>query len=151
MPDVVGYTIPLANQVLSEAGLRLRNLDTRISEIVPRGIVILSTPDTGTRDLLPNSPVDLLVSVGPPKCPLPQGDVTGAPACSYVEPHGAVPLIVGETFEEANRMVTAVGLYLHDISYKTSKTISRGRVIASSPPAGMDAATLRVDVVMSTG
>ena len=105
-----------AEQVLATLHLRTGTVTQQHSMTVPAGIVISSSPDSGT--LLPGQPVDLVVSSGKPTVAVPA--LTSASAGS---------------FSAANAALAAVGLAAVE-SDQYSNTVAKGQVISLSPAPG---------------
>jgi serine/threonine-protein kinase len=70
VPSLIGQTRNEANITLTQAGLRLGNVEEEFSDDVPEGTVIRSNPTAGTEVPL-DSQVDLVLSRGPQPTPTP--------------------------------------------------------------------------------
>jgi hypothetical protein len=80
VPNVVGLTQAAATTAITNAGLIVGIVTSASSPTVPAGVVISQNPIAGA-DIIVTSPVDLVVSSGPPAVP-PAGD--GAIGINFV-------------------------------------------------------------------
>ncbi len=111
--SLAGDTEQAAEQVLSGLGLKVGRVNKVSSMTVPEGIVISSTPDSGT--VLPGASVDLDVSTGKPQVTVP-----------------ALTSSNGASYTAAQTALSAVGLGANE-SLQYSDTVAAGHVIALSP------------------
>jgi serine/threonine-protein kinase len=65
VPSLVGLSQAVAGQTLANAGLNVGNVTSVASSTQPAGLVVSSSPGTGST-VPPGSPVDIAVSTGPP-------------------------------------------------------------------------------------
>jgi serine/threonine-protein kinase len=114
VPDVRGKTVDEATALLSDSNLAVGGTKQAFDEKVEKGLVVSSTPKTGT-ELKRGQSVDLVVSKGP------------APV--------KIPNLVGKTKESATATLTKAGL---EVKYADaySKTVPEGSVVSSNPKAG---------------
>jgi serine/threonine-protein kinase len=114
VPDVRGKTVDEATALLADSNLAVGGTKQAFDEKVEKGLVVSSTPKTGT-ELKRGQSVDLVVSKGP------------APV--------KIPNLVGKTKESATESLTKAGL---EVKYADaySKTVPEGSVVSSNPKAG---------------
>ncbi len=114
VPDVRGKTVDEATALLADSNLAVGGTKQAFDEKVEKGLVVSSTPKTGT-ELKRGQSVDLVVSKGP------------APV--------KIPNLVGKTKESATETLTKAGL---EVKYADaySKTVPEGSVVSSNPKAG---------------
>ena len=114
--NLAGDSQQAAQQVITGLGLEVGHVTDKPSMTVPAGIVIGSTPDSGT--VLPGTPVDLVVSSGKPQVAVPNlGPSDGA------------------SYAAAQAALSAVGLGATEtVAY--SDTVPAGQVMAFSPGPG---------------
>lgn len=130
--SLAGDTQQTAEQVLSTLHLRTGTVTQSHSMTVPAGVVISSSPDSGT--LLPGQPVDLVVSSGKPSVPVP-----------------ALTPTSGASFASARSALTSAGLGAVE-SDEYSTTVPQGQVIALDPgPSTSVVVGTNVTVVVSKG
>jgi serine/threonine-protein kinase len=123
VPSVVGQTVQVATQTLQSENLAVGSTSSRTSPSTPKGQVISSSPDAGTR-VAKNSQVNLVVSAGPTV-----SNVT-------------VPPVVGQQLIPATEAITNAGL-----SYKTNYVTSTkpsGTVLKQNPAGGSTVKTTTV-------
>ena len=128
VPNVVGSTQTAAQTALTTAGLIVGKVTTENSSTVPIGRVISQNPAAGS-NVAPNSAVALVVSLGV-----------------------KVPNVVGNTQAAAQTTITSAGLTVGTVTTANSATVSIGRVISQTPPAGSNvSAGSAVALVVSLG
>ena len=139
-PQPVNVPTNLANSPVDAAeaailalGLKVGTITHQTSMTVPAGIVISSSPSSGT--LLPGQAVNLVVSSGKPAVPVPTLAGTAS----------------GQSFAAAQSALQAVGLTAVE-SDQFSDTVQKGQVIGTNPAAGADATVgSQVTVLISKG
>ena len=139
-PQPVNVPTNLANTPLDAAeaailalGLRVGTITHQTSTTVPAGVVISSTPNSGT--LLPGQAVNLVVSSGKPTVAVPTLAGTAS----------------GQSFATAQSALQAVGLGSVE-SDQFSDTVPKGQVIGTNPAAGAQANVgSQVTVLISKG
>jgi serine/threonine-protein kinase len=114
VPDLIGYDIGLAEQMVEAAGLVVGRRE-RTQAPAPKNVVITSRPPAGVT-LLPGSEVALVVSVGAPTI--------------------TVPDLTGMTREEAEAVLSQAGLALGTSMRRNTEQFEAGRVMAQNPAAG---------------
>ncbi|MCC6224879.1 MAG: PASTA domain-containing protein, partial [Microthrixaceae bacterium] len=116
VPDLAGVAVEGAMFTLGRAGLALGTVSQADDAAVPTGAVIGTNPPAGTlidRD----SPVDVVVSNGPPPV--------------------AVPSVVGGTQTNAVDQLTRLGLVVGEVSaFGIPDDPAAGTVLEQLPPAG---------------
>jgi beta-lactam-binding protein with PASTA domain len=122
VPDVVGVTLPEAEQAIKDAKLSIGAVVQASSTGVLAGIVISQEPEAGT-DVFSKTTVDLVVSTG-----------------SETPAQVAVPDLVDLPQGKAERTLAAAGLSLGAVHSAYSATIRKGRVAAHDPAAGTSVA-----------
>ena len=126
VPDVAGFELEQARQVLEAAGLRAGEVDD-VPNVAEAGVIVSTRPARGTTRP-PGSLVGLLVSRGP-------ADIR-------------VPDVVGLEQEEARRRLENAGLRIGRISSRAGRGRS-GTVQSQHPAAGVFSAhEARVDLVI---
>src|SRR5262249_18406522 len=115
-PKVVGKSLARATTALEKAGFVLGAKKERFDVGSSAGTVIEQNPASG--EAPKGSPVDLVVSKGPPPTPVP--DVTG------------------RTQEAATAQLHGAGLTV-DVQTAFSDSVAKGRVIGTTPSAGATA------------
>jgi beta-lactam-binding protein with PASTA domain len=129
VPDVTDINETDANSILTNAELVVGTVTYEISDTIAAGIVISQNPVASIMAAV-GSPVDLVVSVGPPV---------------------AVPYVVGMTKIDANSDITATSLITVS-TFEYSDIIALGVVIDQNPVAGtMVAAGTPVEIIVSLG
>ncbi|MHC4619015.1 MAG: PASTA domain-containing protein [Planctomycetota bacterium] len=129
VPDVIDRPQADANSAIGDAGLVVGIVVYQSSDIIPTGTVMNQSPAGGTTVAL-GSPVDLVVSSGPP----------------------LVPNVVGMPEADANSTIAAAGLTVGTVSYEYSDTVGAGDVISQNPVAETPVSTgSPVDLVVSLG
>lgn len=131
VPNVVGLPQAAAEAAILGAGLAVGTVTEETSETVPAGSVASQDPAAGV-EVLPGTPVNIVVSLGPPPVEVP--DVVGKPQAT------------------ANNLITDAGLVVGTVTEEYSTTVLAGRVMSQSPEAGEEVppGTL-VDLVVSRG
>ena len=127
VPDVVHFGATEARKVILAAGLAVGREDSVESSLV-QGVVVQTRPAGGlARDA--GTPVDLILSSGPPR--------------------SGVPSVVGMSLDDAQRLVQRVGLAVGGIRVSFSPGPA-GVVLEQSPTAGARLVRgSRVDLVIS--
>ncbi len=113
VPDVTGRTLAKARKAIRQAKLVPGDPTSAFSDAVPEGSVISQTPADGQAPQ--GSTVELVVSQGPPPRP--------------------VPDVVGESREDADRILREAGFVPAVGDSRFSTQVPRGDVIRQSPPA----------------
>jgi serine/threonine-protein kinase len=130
VPNVTGISQDEALSRLQGEGFVVRT-SFEPSETVEAGNVIRTVPTFGTM-VEEGSTIDLFVSSGPQEVP--------------------VPPVVGETLDEARRLITDAGLTVGQITERADATFAEGIVISQDPPQGVRVGTdAPVNLVVSTG
>jgi serine/threonine-protein kinase len=130
VPNVTGISQDEALQRLQGEGFVVRT-SFEPSETVEAGNVIRTVPTFGTM-VEEGSTIDLFVSSGPQEVP--------------------VPPVVGETLDEARRLITDAGLTVGQVTERADATFAEGIVISQDPPQGVRVGTdAPVNLVVSTG
>jgi beta-lactam-binding protein with PASTA domain len=114
VPDVGGFELAQARQVLEAAGLRIGEIDT-VANAAQAGVVVATRPSGGV-SRVPATPIDLVVSRGPAEI--------------------RVPDLVGLEQEEARDRLESVGLRLGSISRRTVRRGPSGVVVEQRPAGG---------------
>lgn len=128
VPDLTGYDVELARQLIEAAGLRVDRVDATQAP-VPRNVVVNTRPPAGT-PLGPNGAVTLVVSVGAPTI--------------------TVPSLAGLTLDEARAALEEAGLTLGEWYYRTTALGSPGTIFRQTPDAGtLSAPGTAVNVVVA--
>jgi len=113
VPDLGGYDVSLATELVEAAGLRVGRTESTQAP-APAGVVINSRPPAGAT-LLPESEITLVVSIGAPTI--------------------RVPDLAGLTRETADSVLTAADLALGTV-IRRSSTEEPGTIIAQTPDPG---------------
>jgi serine/threonine-protein kinase len=130
VPNLTDMVQDDAIRRLQEEGLVGRVL-FEPSETVDAGLVIRTNPPAGT-EVEPDSTVEVFVSSGPEEFP--------------------VPPVVGQTREEAERLITEAGLTVGQVTQRADANFAEGIVIEQSPSVGVRVgAGAPVNLVVSTG
>jgi len=130
VPNLTDMVQDDAIRRLQEEGLVGRVL-FEPSETVEAGLVIRTNPPAGT-EVEPDSTVEVFVSSGPEEFP--------------------VPPVVGQTREEAERLITEAGLTVGQVTQRADANFAEGIVIEQSPSVGVRVgAGAPVNLVVSTG
>jgi serine/threonine-protein kinase len=128
--DVRGQSVRLASNAIEGAGYHPGSASSQFSETVPKGAVIDTDPEIGSR-LPRGKSVALVVSLGKDRV--------------------VVPDVHGDTVPDAQAAMQARGLH-HVETQRSSDTVPRNRVIGTDPAAGAkvkrDAV---VKIVLSSG
>ena len=114
VPDVSGYDVSLARQLVAAAGLAIGGVESTQAPVAA-GVVVNSRPPAGTT-LLPGTEITLVVSVGAPTI--------------------TVPDLRGLTQEAADSVLQQTGLALGTAMRRTSDTREPGTVIEQTPAPG---------------
>ncbi|HQL94865.1 MAG TPA: PASTA domain-containing protein [Candidatus Hydrogenedentes bacterium] len=131
VPDLSGLTRAEAEAALAAVGLAAGAVTEEYSSDVPAGQVIRQTPLAGFY-LASGSPVDFVVSLGPPPV--------------------AVPDLTGLTVPEAEAALAAAELTAGAVTEEHSATVPAGRIIRQTPVAGTEVAPgSAVALVVSLG
>ena len=130
VPNVVGQAQATAEGNITGAGLNVGAITTQTDPVVPAGNVISQNPVGGT-DVLLNSSVDIVVSLGAPI---------------------SVPDVVGLPQATAETNITLAGLTVGVVTTQSSPTVPLGEVISQNPLSGTSVASgTGVDLVVSSG
>ena len=133
VPDVVGMTQANAQLTVTSAGLVICTVTKAYSNSIAEGNVISQSPTVGTT-VLPNTAVDIVVSLGA--------------SASTVN----VPNVVGMTQTNAQSAITSAGLVVGTVTTAYSNTVATGNVISQSITAGTTVLTnTAVAIVVSLG
>lgn len=131
VPDLVGVAVAVAESTAAESGWELRRTDA-FDAAVPAGIVISQDPPAGAT-LADGAALTVVVSLGPPPVPLPDG-------------------VVGAALSEADARLVAVGLALGTVSEVFDEEVPRGVVISAEVEPGTEVPFgEEVDLVVSAG
>lgn len=114
VPDVIGFDVDAARQVVAAAGLRIGRVDSLVSA-TEAGVIVATRPETGSFRP-PGTTLDLVVSRG-------AADIR-------------VPNLVGIGKEDARQRLEDAGLKLGTISTRPARGNS-GVVVEQRPGAGM--------------
>lgn len=118
VPDLQGYRLDKARSVLKDSGLQ-PGMETRtFSDDVPRGFVISTDPEIGTK-VRSGSAVALTVSKGSPV---------------------DIPDVTGESLADARAELTEAGLKVKVASARVNSEFDAGQVAQQSPANGRQAA-----------
>lgn len=129
VPNVVGQSFDSAKTNIEKAGFKVTRDDVS-SDTLPLGQVVAQKPDAGTT-IKKGGSVTLSVSIGP-------GDT-------------AVPNVVGQSFDNANTLLTTAGFKVAKLE-QPSDQVPTGIIVSSNPAAGTKAAKgSTVTVTVSTG
>jgi beta-lactam-binding protein with PASTA domain len=115
VPDVIGFDLELARQVIAAAGLRIGAVDSLVST-AEAGVVVATRPGTGTFQP-PGTPLQVVVSRG-------AADIR-------------VPNLLGTDKEDARQRLESAGLKLGTISTRSTRRGASGVVVDQRPGAGM--------------
>jgi serine protease AprX len=131
VPNVVGMTQAAAEAAITDAGLSVGTVSTAYDDFTDAGDVISQDP-AGGASVPAGSPVDLVVSLGPPPV--------------------AVPDVVGMAQAAAESAITGAGLVVGAVSTAYDDTVPDGDVISQNPTGGASVAPgSPVDLVVSLG
>jgi serine/threonine-protein kinase len=126
VPDVAGFEVPQARQVIEVAGLRIGEVDT-VPNAADAGVIVATRPPSGTTRSS-GSKVGLLVSKGP-------ADIR-------------VPDVVGLDQEEARRRLETAGLKVGKITTRSARGRA-GLVLQQRPgPGVLSPKETRIDLVI---
>jgi len=130
VPDIIGKTLPDAQAVLAEKGLKIKTIEEYDNK-VPAGQIIRISPAPG-RMIKAGKEVLVFVSKG--------------------AQFAVVPDVVGLTEAEGIRQIRKVGLVVGNVTREFSDTVAPGDVASQSPKAGTKVARLEsVSLVVSLG
>ena len=131
VPDVVGLLQANAESIVVGEGLTVGIVTTANDNTVPTGHVLDQTPASGT-SVAPNSPVDLVVSLGPTLV--------------------AVPDVIGFMQGPAEDTITTAELEVGVVSEVHDANVPAGNVISQTPVAGtLVAPESLIDLTVSLG
>ncbi|MET8411984.1 Stk1 family PASTA domain-containing Ser/Thr kinase [Streptomyces sp. NPDC005195] len=119
VPDLNGFTLPKAREVLKDEGLAAGMITREFSGDVLKGSVIRTDPEAGTRRHA-GSAIALVVSKG---SPVEIADVTGT------------------SVEDARAELEQAGLKVRIAAQRVTSEFDKGQVAQQSPDAGSEAAT----------
>ncbi|MBU0629441.1 MAG: PASTA domain-containing protein [Candidatus Margulisbacteria bacterium] len=129
VPDVTGLTKQQAIVRLEEAQLKVNIAGEVKQPNVPEGAVASQRPEAGRR-VKENRAISLMISSGKQKVP--------------------VPDLVGKEFNQATKMLEAVGMGAGDLSHEIHLELPEGVVLAQEPlPGEMSAIGEKVDLLIS--
>jgi len=132
VPDLIGQSWPEARSMLIAAGLNLGERTEALNDDMPEGRIVLQHPVAGAK-ANQGSSVGVTLSSGPEK-----------------KATTAVPDVSGKELEEAQRVLSIVGLVCEGPRTRgSSKRV--GMVVSTDPPAGseVDVATSVTPIVSS--
>lgn len=130
-PGLLQLTPAAAQARLTQAGLHYHQSGTGYSETIAKGLVLSTAPAPGAR-VLKNGTVDVVISRGPERHP--------------------VPAVEGKTPEQARAAMTGARLTYGQEVFLYSDTVARGLVVRTQPKAGTELRrNTPVDVVISKG
>ena len=112
-PNVVGRTVPEAEKVLKEAGLKLGQQTEKPGD--PVGTVLDQSPAAGTR-VAPGAAVAVVVAIAPP------------------DDRIVVPEVVGKSLEDAQTILKDIGLRLGRVTFRDDDRVDQ--VLEQAPKAG---------------
>lgn len=131
VPDLVGVAVAVAESRAAESGWELRRTDA-FDAAVPAGVVISQDPVAGT-ELAEGAALTVVVSLGPPPVPLPDG-------------------VIGAALAEAEARLVAVGLTLGTVTEAFDEEVPRGVVVSAEVEPGTEVPFGEaVDLVVSAG
>jgi serine/threonine-protein kinase len=128
VPDLTGLSLGGANREAAAVDLDVTVVDRKHDPVVPKGMVISQSPTDGK--LEEGSPVELVLSSGPPKVLLPK--------------------IIGLTAEKADKVLTEAHLEMGVITSEYSLE-KEGAVLSTKPSEGKLQWGTVVDIVVSKG
>ncbi|MEL6301892.1 MAG: PASTA domain-containing protein [Pseudomonadota bacterium] len=130
-PGVIGLMQMAAEQAIIDAELIVGTVTQQPSNTIAAGVVISQSPAAGAV-LVVGSPVDLVVSSGPPQA--------------------TVPDVVGLTEAAAGTTLNNAGLVTGNVTQQSSSSVPAGQIISQNPAAGLQVnAGSAVDLVVSSG
>jgi beta-lactam-binding protein with PASTA domain len=131
VPKVEGLTQDAATTAIAGAKLKVGPVTQQTSNTVPTGKVISQDPGSGN-SVAEGSPVELVISSGPPVV--------------------ALPNVEGLTQDAAIGAVTGAKLKVGTVTQQTSNTVAPGKVISQEPGSGNSVAEgSLVNLVVSSG
>lgn len=131
VPSIMGKTVTEAQQVLADAGLKMKVAKTVIDPERPKDVVISQDPGPGTK-IDKGETVEVVVSKGPNL--------------------GAVPDVVGRSRTDAEAALKAAGFELGSVTEAYSTSVGKGTVSSQDPQAGAQASKgSPVSIVISRG
>jgi beta-lactam-binding protein with PASTA domain len=113
VPDVVGRTVPEAERLLKEVGLKLGRRSEKTG--APTGTVLDQSPAAGTR-VAPETAVDVVIAIAPP------------------DERVVVPELVGKSLEDAEAILKEVGLRVGRVAFRDDDRVDQ--VLDQAPRAG---------------
>ena len=131
VPHLVGSTIPEAGDLLQGAHLTLAEPPKQQFSDRPEGTIIAVTTELVEGKAPRNSAIEVVVSKGPKPVP--------------------VPIVVGDTVEDATKALEGAGFVVDASKTKFSTDIERGRVIRQNPADGQLQPGQTVTLVVSLG
>ncbi|MEO0576492.1 MAG: PASTA domain-containing protein [Pseudomonadota bacterium] len=130
VPDIVGLTETEARAVIPNAGLDVGVVTEVFNNQIPAGDVISQSLAPGT-EVLPDTALDFVVSLGPPV---------------------STPNVVGLTRAAAEAAIVAANLVVGDVVEQNDFNVPAGDVISQDPTAGTQVPEqTAVDLVVSLG
>ena len=139
VPQLAGTSVAQARSAIAGANLVVGPVTEKPSNTVAKGVVISSTPAGGTQ-VVPRTPVRLVVSSGP------------VPVVEPVAKPVVVPGVVGRPLATARSMITDAQLVVGAVKTQPSDRVAKGVVIGSTPGAGAQVKVgTRVGLVVSSG
>ena len=131
VPNVEGLTENAATAALTEAKFTVGNVAQQTSDTVTTGRVVSQEPASGS-SVAEGSPVNLVISSGPPVV--------------------AVPNVEGLTQDAAATAIAGAKLKVGTVAQQTSNTVAAGKITSQDPPSGSSVAQgSPVDLVISAG
>lgn len=138
VPNVTNKSLVAAETAIIQGNCSVGKISTAKSSSVALGNVISTSPGGGTNTTA-GKPVNIKVSIGNPKPPVP------GKKC-------VVPNVLKDTLAVASKAITKANCTLGKISSVKSKKVKAGHVISSSPKAGSKKDSgAKVDLTMSKG
>ncbi|MEM7762975.1 MAG: PASTA domain-containing protein [Pseudomonadota bacterium] len=116
VPNIVGLTEDQANAVLPNAGLEIGVVTRRFDNVIPQFEVISQGTPPGTL-VEPDTPLDFVVSLGPPV---------------------PTPNLVGLTRADAEAALIAVNLVVGEVTEANDFNVPEGSVISQDPNGGLN-------------
>ena len=113
VPNIVGRTVPEAEKLLKEVGLKLGQRSEKPGD--PVGTVLDQSPAAGTR-VSPGSAVNIVIAIAPPD--------------DRIE----VPELVGKSLQDAEKILKKVGLQVGRVSFRDDDRVDQ--VLEQAPKAG---------------
>ena len=113
VPNIVGRTVPEAEKLLKEVGLKLGQRSEKPGD--PVGTVLDQSPAAGTR-VSPDSAVNIVIAIAPP------------------DDRIVVPELVGKSLKDAETILKKVGLRVGRVSFRDDDRVDQ--VLEQAPKAG---------------